>query len=141
MHAFNRWTTAATLILTTVSYFGSNALAQPQDNDRAAELDARRLIGKAYYENAETPPQFAPAAEQFRRCIELAPDSAIDRFNLGLTLMRAEKFEEALTALSEARRINPDLLAATYVSGIVCKRLGNAEEAVKCLEQVIQRDP
>lgn len=69
------------------------AIAAPPDKDVANELDAQRLIGKAYYENAETPPQFEAAAKVFRRCIELAPDSAIDRFNLGLSLMRWEKFE------------------------------------------------
>ena len=115
--------------------------AAAPDNELAAELDARRLIGKAYYENAETPPQFVPAADEFRRCLELAPDSAIDRFNLGLCLMRGEKFEEALASLNEARRLNPDLLAATYVTGIVYKRLGQSAGAIKCLEQVIERNP
>ena len=114
---------------------------QPTDGDAAAELDAQRLIGKAYYENAEVPAQFAPAAKAFRHCIELAPDSAIDRFNLGLTLMRAQKFEESLQALEEARRLDPELPAATYVTGIVYKRLGRAEKAIECLKQVTQHDP
>ena len=122
-------------------FLGAAGLAGPPDQHTAGELDARRLIGKAHYENAETPPQFAPAAAEFRRCIELAPDSALDRFNLGLTLMRAEKFKEALEVLSEARRMDPDLLAAAYVAGIVHKRLGQAEDAVKCLKEVTDRNP
>ncbi len=115
-------------------------LAMPSDKEVAEELDARRLIGKAYYENAETPPQFIPAADEFRRCIALAPDSAVDRFNLGLTLMRAEKFEQALVTLKEARDRDPELLAAAYVMGIVYKRLARPQEALQCLEEVTARD-
>jgi len=117
---------------------GAGGTHRPGDG---SELDARRVIGKAHYENAETPPQFAPAADEFRRCIELAPDSAIDRFNLGLTLMRSERFEEALEVLEEARRLDSELVAATYVSGIVYKRLSRLQEAIECLRQVTQRDP
>ena len=117
---------------------GAGETRRPGDG---SELDARRVIGKAYYENAETPPQFAPAANEFRRCLELAPDSAIDRFNLGLTLMRGERFEEALEVLNEARRLDPELLAATYVSGIVYKRLSRLQKAIECLRRVTQRDP
>lgn len=117
------------------------AFAAAPPPEAAEELDARRLLGKAHYENAETPPQFEPAAREFRRCIELAPNSAVDRFNLGLTLMRAEKFEEALQTLNEARRLDPELLAATYVTGIVYKRLSRFEEAIDCLEQVAELNP
>ncbi len=136
------WTTSALVVLPSAAFVGAVALAAAAANTEVAnELDAQRLIGKAYYENAETPPQFEPAAEVFRRCIELAPDSAIDRFNLGLTLMRAEKFEDALQVLNETLRLDPKLLAASYVTGIVYKRLGRADEAIKHLEEVTARDP
>lgn len=113
----------------------------PTPPDNSAELDSLRLIGKAYYENGETPPQFEPAVEAFRRCTQRAPDAASDRFNLGLALMRAERYDESLAALQDALRIEPDLLAAAYVAGIVNKRLSRAEEAVALLERVTSRDP
>ncbi|MBN2559605.1 MAG: VCBS repeat-containing protein [Phycisphaerae bacterium] len=151
MSAMARQCICASLTVAACLFFAAHGLAGPPDQgtgddktadrDIAAELDAQRLIGKAYYENAETPPQFMPAANVFRHCIELAPDSAVDRFNLGLCLMRGEKFEEALQTLNEARRLDPDLLAASYVTGIVYKRLSKADEAIEHLKHVTARDP
>ena len=141
MNRTRQWGRTACVVLAASAFTGAAAPAGASDKDVATELDARRLIGKAYYENAETPPQFIPAAEEVRRCIKLAPDSAIDRFNLGLTLMRGENFEEALEVLNEARRLDPELLAATYVTGIVYKRLGRIEQAIECLKRVTERNP
>jgi len=141
MNKTSQWSRTACVVLAASAFMGTIAPASSPPEDVAAELDAQRLIGKAYYENAETPPQFMPAADVFRHCIELAPDSAVDRFNLGLCLMRGEKFEEALAALNEARRLDPDLLAGSYVTGIVYKRLSKADEAIKHLKHVTDRDP
>ena len=137
MHGFKRWTTAAPLVLTVLWSFGSNAWGQSKDHDRDAELDRRRLIGKAYYENDK----FTEAADEFRRCIKLAPDSATDHFNLALVLMRAAKYEESLAALEKARRLDPNLLAAYYAEGITYKRLEKYDQAIESLQHVIKHDP
>ncbi|MFQ5589702.1 MAG: FG-GAP-like repeat-containing protein [Phycisphaerae bacterium] len=115
----------------------SSIRAQVDTPDRASELDTRRLVGKAYYENDK----FAEAAEEFRRCIELAPDSAVDHFNLGLVLMRATKFEDAHRMLERAQQLDAKLLAAYYVQGIVYKRQGESEKAARSLEYVLKHDP
>ncbi len=115
----------------------ARGLAEPPAPALAAELDARRLAGKAHYENDD----FAEAAAEFRRCMELAPESAIDRFNLGLTLMRAQKHDEAVAALAEALKLDPDLLAAHYIRGIILKRQNNFGDAVEALTLVAARDP
>ena len=75
--------------------------AQSADGPAARELDARRLFGAAHYENGD----FKTAAKEFRRCIELAPDSAADRFNLALVLLRATQYKESLESLDEAQRL------------------------------------
>ncbi|UCG34432.1 MAG: VCBS repeat-containing protein [Phycisphaerales bacterium] len=133
---------AAVIVLAIAAFAvpAGSLLASDLDAQTAAELDAHRLIGKAHYENAETPPQFEPAIQEFRRCIELAPDSAVDHFNLGLTLMRGEKYDDSLKAFEKALQLDPELLAATYVSGIIHKRLGRARQAIECLQQVTRRD-
>jgi tetratricopeptide (TPR) repeat protein len=107
------------------------------DEQSAGELDTRRLKGKAYYENDK----YSEAAAEFQRCIELAPNSAVDRFNLGLVLMRAREYEEALQALAEAEERDQELLAVHYIRGIIFKRQGLFEEAVESLEHVVGGDP
>lgn len=101
------------------------------------ELDARRLKGKAYYENDK----YEEAAAEFRRCIEQAPNSAVDHFNLGLALMRAREYEGALQALAEAERRDQGLLAVHFIRGIIFKRQGLFDEAVESLEHVVGGDP
>ncbi|UCC30893.1 MAG: VCBS repeat-containing protein [Phycisphaerales bacterium] len=110
--------------------------AEPRSEDISAELDARRLIGKAYYENDK----FADAIEEFQSCIELAPDSAIDHFNLALVLMRAGKYEESLPMLDKARKLDPDLVGVYYMEGIVYKRQGDFEKAISDLKHVADHD-
>ncbi len=116
---------------------GPNVLAESADDKRDGELDKRRLVGKAHYENDE----FKEAAEEFRRAIELAPDSAADHFNLGLTLMRGAKFDESHQMLDRARQLDPKLLAAYYLQGIVYKRQGESDKALDRLKHVTDRDP
>ena len=111
--------------------------AVDRDDAASVELDSRRLLGKAYYENDE----FGPAATEFGRCIELAPKSAADHFNLGLVLMRATDYEKATHALETAARLDPKMLAPYYVRGIIHKRNGNFAKAITDLEYVIERDP
>ncbi|MHC4065251.1 MAG: hypothetical protein ACYSUI_12260, partial [Planctomycetota bacterium] len=85
------WASTAAATLAPVVCVGSAGTATELDQKSAAELDRRRLVGQANYENDK----FAEAANEFRRCIELVPDSAIDHFNLGLVLMRAQEYEES----------------------------------------------
>ena len=82
MRATRLTATSGTFVSSFLMLCGSVAIAQPTPADRDAELDTRRLTGKAYYENDK----FTEAADEFRRCIELAPEAAVDYFNLGLIL-------------------------------------------------------
>jgi len=101
------------------------------------EVESHRLLGKAYYENDK----FEEAAAEFARCVELKPESAIDRFNLALVLMRARKHEEGLRWLDEAHKLDPTLIGTYYLRGIIQQREGRFAEAVAALQAVIERDP
>lgn len=104
---------------------------------RATELDVARQRGRAHYENDD----FKAAAVEFRRAADLAPASAADAFNLGLTLMRAEDYPDALAALRQAETLAPTLLAPRYVRGIIAKRQGEFAQAIACLGRVVDGDP
>ena len=64
----NRGVVVILLVVFSATWTGPAAADEP--DAKAAELDARRLIGKAHYENAETPPQFEPAVREFKRIDE-----------------------------------------------------------------------
>jgi len=103
----------------------------------AEELDARRLIGTAHYENGD----FKLAAAQFQRCLELAPDTAVDRFNLALVQTRGLEYEQALRLLVQAEQYDPKLPGVLYLRGIIYKRQSKYEQAVQNLQRIVAADP
>jgi Flp pilus assembly protein TadD len=103
----------------------------------SSALDTCRQLGKASYENDD----FKSAVEQFRRAVELAPNSAPDYFNLSLVLMRAGDYTNALATLDQASRMDPKLLGADYIRGIVFKRQGEFPKAIASLQRVVAGDP
>lgn len=137
MREIGNWARSAALIPGVLGCLTVVSLAQQTGTQKAAKLDAYRLLGRAYYEND----QFAEAIEQFRRCLALAPDSAIDHFNAGLSLLRAKKYEESFRMLDKALQLDPGLLGVHYLRGIAYKREGRYEEAVVALERVTAADP
>ncbi len=60
-----------------------------------------RNLGKAFYENPTTQQQ---AVEQFKKALELAPNSARERVNYGLALLRAAKTAEGVAELQKAQQ-------------------------------------
>ena len=136
MKSISRLMSTAPPLLLAGVLSGGPAIAIAPAGSNIAKLDSLRLIGKARYENDD----FAAAAETFRRCIELAPETATGYFNLGLTLMRGQKYDEALVALDRAAQIDPKLLAPRYVKGIILKRQGDFEGAIRELRHVTEHD-
>lgn len=125
------------MVMAAAIWWSGSALAAPPGNAPAGGLDSRRLLGKAYYENDD----FDAAAREFRRCVKLAPRSALDHFNLALVLLRARKHDESLTLLDKAEQLDPTLVAPHYLRAIILKRQGKFEDAVKSLKHVIGRNP
>jgi len=127
---------AAWVMMLALALTGAPRAATQCEVD-AAELDRQRLIGAAHYENDD----YKAAAAAFRRCVELAPRSADDRFNLALTLMRGGEYDRSLQVLDEVEVLDPEYLAVHYVRGIVQKSQSRFQEAVQSLTRVIERDP
>ncbi len=118
-------------------FLAASLAAQSPDAQTSAALDACRQLGKAYYENDD----FKSAAEQFRRAAAFGSRPATDHFNLGLTLMRATDYTNALAALDKAEQLDPKLLGAQYIRGIVFMRQGEFTKAIESLRKVVAGDP
>jgi len=110
---------------------------EPELDRDTVSLDALRRIGKAHYEND----QFKEAAEDFRACLQRAPLSATDHFNLALVLMRDQKHEEALLVLKQTEALDPKIVGVHYLRGIIQKRENRFVEALDSLTRVLQAEP
>ena len=63
-----------------------------------------RNLGKAFYENPTTQAQ---AVDEFKKALDLAPDSAREQLNYGLALLRAGKTAEGIAQLEKAQKPDP----------------------------------
>ncbi len=119
------------------------------------EIWAFRNLGKAFYENPTTKLE---AVEQFRKALEARPDSARERLNHGLALLRAGRIDEGIAELERVQRADPMLPHTWFNLGIQYKNKGRdlaassnpAEQergrrftatAIQQFERMIQLDP
>jgi len=129
------------ILISTVLLTASAAFAVTAAEDgkgKAGELDRLRNLGKAFYENPTT--QYE-AVERFREALELAPESARERVNYGLSLLRAGEEEKGIAELRKAQEQDPSIPHTWFNLGIAHKRAGEYGQALEQLEGMLQRVP
>ena len=97
-----------------------------------------RNLGKAFYENSAT--QYE-AVGQFKKALDLAPNSARERINYGLSLMRSGKIDEGIAQLIQAQAQNPDIPHTWFNLGIAYKQQSLYDKAIEQLEGMLARVP
>jgi tetratricopeptide (TPR) repeat protein len=105
---------------------------------RAELLWQYRNLGKAFYENPTTPHE---AVEQFRKALALEPDSARDRLNYGLALLRAGDTEPGVAELEKVQRQDPSLPHTWFNLGVVFKKEGDYRRAIEQFRHMAQLVP
>ncbi len=102
-------------------------------------LDQHRNLGKAFYENPTTQQE---AVQEFQQALELAPDSARDKLNYALALLKVTGHEEeAIKLLQQVQRQDPALPHTWFNLGIYYKRQGDAKQAIAQFEGMLARTP
>jgi len=102
-------------------------------------LARHRNLGKAFYENPTTKPE---AVKELEQAFRIAPDSARDKLNYALALLRVEGREpEAVKLLEEVQRQDPSLPHTWFNLGIYYSRRGDVSRAVAQFEGMIARTP
>jgi len=102
-------------------------------------LEQHRNLGKAFYENPTTQQQ---AVREFQQALELAPDSARDKLNYALALLKLPGHEEeAIKLLQAVQRQDPSLAHTWFNLGIYYKRQGDAKQAIAQFEGMLARTP
>src|SRR5438270_3347345 len=97
-----------------------------------------RNLGKAFYENPTTQAQ---AVAEFKQALDLAPDSARERLNYGLALLRAGKTQEGVNELLKVQKQDPKLPHTWFNLGIVYRKAGEFEKAIPEFQKMIEVVP
>ncbi len=97
-----------------------------------------RNLGKAFYENPAT--QY-DAVGEFEKALALVPDSARERVNYGLALLRAGQLEKGIAELEKAQGQDPSIPHTWFNLGITFKRESRYDEAIAQLEGMVRLVP
>ncbi len=119
-------------LLLTVAYW-SQAV---DSNDE--KLWRYRNLGKAFYENPTTQVQ---AVGEFKKALDLAPDSRREQLNYGLALLRGGKTKDGVEQLEQVQKRFPDLPHTYFNLGIVYKKDGDFEKALPQFERMVKLAP
>ena len=78
---------------------------------------------------------------EFKKALDLAPDSAREQLNYGLALLRAGKTQEGVAQLEKVQKSHPELPHTWFNLGIVFKKQGESELALAQFERMVQLVP
>jgi tetratricopeptide (TPR) repeat protein len=122
--------------LVTLAFLLAAACSKPRNHDL---LDQHRNLGKAFYENPTTQQE---AVRELQQALAIAPDSARDKLNYALALLKVPgREEEAVELLQEVQRQDPSLPHTWFNLGIYYKRQGDSKRAIEQFEGMLARTP
>jgi tetratricopeptide (TPR) repeat protein len=112
--------------------------AAAQSPTVAEQLQQHRNLGKAFYENPAT--QY-DAIGELEKALALAPDSARERVNYGLALLRGGQAEKGVAELEKAQKQDPSIPHTWFNLGIAYKQASQYDKAIAQFERMIQLAP
>ena len=126
---------AVAAVLTSQQVASEKALSSRALEDKLWE---HRNLGKAFYENPTTQTQ---AVDEFKKALDLKPDSAREQLNYGLALLRAAKTKEGVAVLETVQKSHPELPHTWFNLGIVFKKEGEFDLAQLQFERMVKLTP
>jgi Flp pilus assembly protein TadD len=134
MKRIRAWTGAVILSVAALVLL-SGADSSRIDQDRLGRL---RNLGKAFYENPTTQAQ---AVDEFKKALDLAPNSAREHVNYALALLHAGKTKEGVAELERAQKLDPKIPHTWFNLGITFKKEGDYAPAVAQFEGLLRLVP
>ena len=107
---------------------------RPVSGQSAEALWHHRNLGKAFYENPTTSRQ---AVAEFKQALDLAPESARERVNYGLALLRAGNTQGGIAELERAQKQDPTIPHTWFNLGIAFKKESQYEKAITQFEKMV----
>ena len=111
----------------------------PADDAVTDEKVTQHLnLGKAFYENPTTQVE---AVVEFKKALDLRPNSVREQLNYGLALLRAARTAEAIAVLEKVQKEDPSLPHTWFNLGIYYKRDGQFDKAIEQFRQLAKLAP
>src|SRR5207249_7993828 len=101
------------------------------------EIWRHRNLGKAFYENPTTQTQ---AVDEFKKALDLAPNSARERLNYGLALLRAAKTKEGVAEIEKAQKQDPKIPHTWFNLGIAYKKDSAYDKSIAQFERMTRSE-
>ena len=102
------------------------------------QSNAHGIMGSIYLMSR----QYEQAVAQVERAISLNPNDASNLLRLGFVLINDGRPEEAITALKNARRLNPTPWQHLYLQLVIAYRLtGRYKEAIETAKEALAHVP
>src|SRR5882724_4589382 len=114
------------------------AAAMSQAPDTEERLARFRNLGKAFYENPTTQTE---AVAEFKKALDLAPNSIREKLNYGLALLRAGKVDDGVALLKDVQQRDPKLPHTWFNLGIYYKKSGDVPNAIAQFERMAALTP
>jgi tetratricopeptide (TPR) repeat protein len=102
------------------------------------QLARHRNLGKALYENPTTQVE---AVDELRKALDLDPNSARDRLNYGLAMLRAGKTKEGIAEIEKVQKQDPKIPHTWFNLGIAFKKDGDYARSAQQFEQMVKLVP
>ncbi|HVW10323.1 MAG TPA: FG-GAP-like repeat-containing protein [Bryobacteraceae bacterium] len=104
----------------------------------ADQLAQARNLGKAFFENPTTQTE---CLDQFKKALDLSPDSVRERINYGLALLHAGKTDEGEAQLLKAQKNDPKIPHTWFNLGIAYENDSKTDEAIAQFQGMLKLVP
>src|SRR5487761_1032811 len=98
----------------------------PLSADSGDALEHHRNLGKAFFENPTT---HLEAIAEFKKALDLAPDSTREKLNYALALLHGNRVPEAVALLEQVQALDPSLPHTWFNLGLYYKKSDQPEKA------------
>ena len=101
-------------------------------------IERHRNLGKAFFENPAT---HAEAIAEFKKALDLAPNSVREKLNYALALLHGNRGPEGVALLEQVQRLDPSLPHTWFNLGIYYKKSEQPEKALAEFQQMVKLVP
>ena len=128
-----RWVLAGGATLAALTSYGFQS-AQPRED----VLAQARNLGKAFYENPTTQAQ---SVDQFKKALDMEPNSARERVNYGISLLHNAKTAEGIAELEKAQKQDPSIPHTWFNLAIAYKKDSQFDKAIAQFQGMVKLVP